>query len=450
MAIGRVCFLGWAFLFFVHAGGFSQPAIEVSGVPEPLLLPLPEGTSQILTARISGGQAVAVWLAPNEDAQVVLRLTPTGPNTYEANLGQPFVLAIVALAQGEEVVSDLPESGEFRVFAVTPEGKTISSGPLRFALSFYGESRRKPRGIQATISVFTVDGTEQLQAGGFRRHWFEPKKVVRIEVRIQWTLEKPFARAEVNGESWDFVPSLEENVLALSVTKEIRNLWSQHGSLTIEYGSEGSISERLVLKDPPERLELPGDSVAVNLHQRRTKYIPGGGLFLTMRIADITRGQTALSIQTERGDALLKPISVQQGDEVAFQFGDERFKVTVEKLVNFLIGSDYGVFRISRLGTGEVRQIASDQEAITRLIRTIEASDVTFIREGKEYDGAAAADHLRDKLEFARGRITTLDQFIDRIASRSSVTGEEYLVKRPDGKTVKARDWLRERADALK
>jgi hypothetical protein len=80
---------------------------------------------------------------------------------------------------------------------------------------------------------------------------------------------------------------------------------------------------------------------------------------------------------------------------------------------------------------------------IDELIRFVRASDVRFIRNGKEYSGAEGADHLRDKLAKAGDRVKTTDDFITGIASRSFLSGKPYLVKFADGHTQPTGDWLR-------
>ncbi|HVP10886.1 MAG TPA: DUF5329 family protein [Phycisphaerae bacterium] len=88
-------------------------------------------------------------------------------------------------------------------------------------------------------------------------------------------------------------------------------------------------------------------------------------------------------------------------------------------------------------------QPASDEDRIEQLLRFVEHSDVVFIRNGSEYDGAEAAAHLRDKLRAAGLQHPTVDQFIENIASRSSAVGQPYQVRLTDGRTVDAGPWLR-------
>lgn len=79
---------------------------------------------------------------------------------------------------------------------------------------------------------------------------------------------------------------------------------------------------------------------------------------------------------------------------------------------------------------------------IAYLIEAIDKSDVTFVRNGKEYDSARASEHMEYKIGQANGRIKTARQFIHYIASRSFMSGKPYWVKTPAGKTVKTKNWL--------
>src|SRR5206468_5755486 len=72
---------------------------------------------------------------------------------------------------------------------------------------------------------------------------------------------------------------------------------------------------------------------------------------------------------------------------------------------------------------------------IGELITYVETSGVRFIRNGTEYSGAGAAQHLRDKLGKAGNRVKTTEDFITGVASKSYITGKPYLVKFADGHT---------------
>jgi hypothetical protein len=77
------------------------------------------------------------------------------------------------------------------------------------------------------------------------------------------------------------------------------------------------------------------------------------------------------------------------------------------------------------------------------LLARIGESGLTFIRNGSEHTAAEAAAHIRSKYEHYRKDIKTPEDFIDKAASKSVLSGKPYLVKMPDGTTRLAADWLR-------
>jgi hypothetical protein len=81
---------------------------------------------------------------------------------------------------------------------------------------------------------------------------------------------------------------------------------------------------------------------------------------------------------------------------------------------------------------------------IQYLLETIGQSQCVFIRNGKPHDASEAESHLRLKYSKGRYRIDGSEQFIERIASKSSLSGKHYLIDCPDAATRKVRDWLRE------
>lgn len=87
----------------------------------------------------------------------------------------------------------------------------------------------------------------------------------------------------------------------------------------------------------------------------------------------------------------------------------------------------------------------SDAEEIERLLRVVQESGVTFIRNDVEYSGERAAEHLRRKLRASGLKEPTLDEFIELTASRSSITGKAYAVRLAGGTVMNAGDWLRQR-----
>jgi hypothetical protein len=91
-------------------------------------------------------------------------------------------------------------------------------------------------------------------------------------------------------------------------------------------------------------------------------------------------------------------------------------------------------------------QDPTERKKIEFLIYSVETlKGATFIRNGIEYDGKKAGEHLRMKLRNAGGRVQTADDFIRICGSKSIVTGKPYMIRLADGKTITAEDYFRER-----
>lgn len=95
---------------------------------------------------------------------------------------------------------------------------------------------------------------------------------------------------------------------------------------------------------------------------------------------------------------------------------------------------------------------SKEKVRINYLIYEIEQLDGVFIRNGKEYCPEQASAHIRMKLKnamiswFAPEKDRwTAELFIEKIASKSSISGQPYQIKFQTGQTVDAGDWLRER-----
>ena len=80
---------------------------------------------------------------------------------------------------------------------------------------------------------------------------------------------------------------------------------------------------------------------------------------------------------------------------------------------------------------------------IERLIRFVETQkDMTFVRNGTEYSCAEAAKFLRGKMESMGAEVTTAREFIERIATKSSMSGKPYHVKFAEGRMMPSAQFL--------
>jgi hypothetical protein len=87
---------------------------------------------------------------------------------------------------------------------------------------------------------------------------------------------------------------------------------------------------------------------------------------------------------------------------------------------------------------------ASEQRKIEALIRHIETlTEAVFIRNNKTYNATIAAHFLRGKWRATLDDITTAQEFIAKVASVSSTTGQPYRIRFSDGREVLCGDYLR-------
>jgi len=75
-----------------------------------------------------------------------------------------------------------------------------------------------------------------------------------------------------------------------------------------------------------------------------------------------------------------------------------------------------------------------EKHKIMYLLDRASASPYQFIRDNEAFSGQKAAAHLRMKYRYAFGRIQTAREFIEHIASRSSLSGKPYFIKLNTGK----------------
>ncbi|HWH84669.1 MAG TPA: DUF5329 family protein [Burkholderiaceae bacterium] len=102
-----------------------------------------------------------------------------------------------------------------------------------------------------------------------------------------------------------------------------------------------------------------------------------------------------------------------------------------------------GAAAVLTIGATAAAPPPHEQSRIDQLIRFVETQkDMKFVRNGTEYSCDEAGRFLRGKLETMGREVTTAREFIERIASKSSMSGEPYHVKFADGRTMLASQFL--------
>ncbi|WP_127715854.1 DUF5329 family protein [Halobacteriovorax sp. HLS] len=91
-----------------------------------------------------------------------------------------------------------------------------------------------------------------------------------------------------------------------------------------------------------------------------------------------------------------------------------------------------------------------EEQKINYLLDEVEKSGLTFSRNNETHSAKEARAHLKFKYHSAKGFFfssssITARNFIDKIASSSSTTGELYYIISKDGKKIPTKEWLDEK-----
>jgi hypothetical protein len=92
----------------------------------------------------------------------------------------------------------------------------------------------------------------------------------------------------------------------------------------------------------------------------------------------------------------------------------------------------------------------TEQAKIEALIQAVESmNDATFVRNGSEYNAKNAAKFLRGKWDAQRKEVLTANDFIDKVATRSSTTGKPYLIRPKGAAETPCADYLKARLKTI-
>jgi len=92
------------------------------------------------------------------------------------------------------------------------------------------------------------------------------------------------------------------------------------------------------------------------------------------------------------------------------------------------------------------------QNEVNFLLGTVAGSGCQFYRNGTWYDAQKAHAHLREKYKYlaANDLADTTEHVIDRVATKSSLSGTAYQIRCGGGPLVTSQQWLRERLAELR
>ncbi|WP_225579140.1 DUF5329 domain-containing protein [Pseudomonas sp. PDM14] len=93
----------------------------------------------------------------------------------------------------------------------------------------------------------------------------------------------------------------------------------------------------------------------------------------------------------------------------------------------------------------------ASQQEIDALLRFVEDSGCTFIRNSTEHDSRDAKAHLQKKLDYLKRKelVDSTEDFITRAATESSFSGTAYEVD-CNGHKLRSADWLNQELQRLR
>jgi len=195
----------------------GEPLVHLQNVPDQLILPVPEGNNQLLTASIHGKPALRVWLAPTRESELRVPLIGIDDQLYQINLAESAVLDALRRHSGEP---------EFRVFAETGEGSIVESVTVRYLMCAAPLRLDLESGVLSLLlsqrSITSLPGsrgTLKLRLGDITSGY------VSLELS-QWRGESPIPRTLAReGDTLQF--ALAEQQYVLHVEKMTNVLWGE-------------------------------------------------------------------------------------------------------------------------------------------------------------------------------------------------------------------------------
>jgi len=95
------------------------------------------------------------------------------------------------------------------------------------------------------------------------------------------------------------------------------------------------------------------------------------------------------------------------------------------------------------LSFDSLADVPVEQKAeVEYLINYLQESDCRMVRNGKSYDGADGANHVRRKYGHFRDKISSTEDFIEYSATKSMMSGKYYQVECPGEQPKRSQDWL--------
>jgi hypothetical protein len=119
--------------------------------------------------------------------------------------------------------------------------------------------------------------------------------------------------------------------------------------------------------------------------------------------------------------------------------------VVLSFLGSFLLILSLGGWTVSRADVPEAQKLE-----VQHLLDYLANSGCLMERNGDKHDTEEAVEHIARKYNYYKDDIKTTEDFIDRSASRSLLSGRSYNVLCPGKEPQLTADWLKEELDRFR
>ena len=93
---------------------------------------------------------------------------------------------------------------------------------------------------------------------------------------------------------------------------------------------------------------------------------------------------------------------------------------------------------------------AAEQARIDKLIQAVaHRTDIKFVRNGSEYSSVQAGEFLQGKLKWRLSKVSSAQDFIVQIGTRSTSSGDIYQVRLSDGRMVPSAVFLQQELERI-
>lgn len=93
---------------------------------------------------------------------------------------------------------------------------------------------------------------------------------------------------------------------------------------------------------------------------------------------------------------------------------------------------------------------ASTKDEIQHLLAYVATTDCQYERNGTLYNGTQAVEHIKRKYDYYQDDIQSAEAFIEYSATKSAISGKEYVIHCAGHEAQKSRVWLSAELDRFR